>query len=236
MLVAPAFLLLIVLTTIILAVAVLSIIAKYERSIHQLREILKENMSLKTTTQTKTRKALEKVHKQTEEIIQQANKKAEEIIEDAGQFQNNEREIFLNKLKELTQMHSKALDDINENLHSEYKDSLTGEEAKAEKVFQSATKDIEDLADQELSQLKSLLEKETMERQKDLDEKIAKEYQALEKELSAYRQQKQQEIDQQLQSKLKEIIYATLGESLSPDQQEQLLVNSVKQAAKRISL
>ncbi len=236
MFVAPAFLLLIVLTTIILAVTVLSVIAKYEKSIHQLREILKENMSLKNTTQTKTRKALEKVHKLTEEIIQQANKKAETIIEDANQFQNNERETFLNKLKELTDMHSKALSEINENLHNEYKSSLSGEESKAEKIFQTATKDIEDLADQELSQLKNLLEKETLERQKEVDQKITKEYETLNGELAAYRQQKQQEIDHQMQVKLKEIIYATLGESLSPDQQEQLLINAVKQIAKRQSL
>ncbi len=203
----------------ILSLSLGAIVIYYTNTLRKLQALNKE----KITTQ-------KDLLKKSDLILEEAREKALKIISDANLFDDSTRKLFDQELKRIGEGQVKTLEKLSYDLLNIYQKELGELKDNNIKMVNIISKDIENSTVAELKDFKEILKKETFESQKIVEDKIEDAYKIAQKEIEDYKLERIKKVESQIYEIIQNVSKIVLGKTLSLQEHEQLVIDSLEKA------
>lgn len=181
------------------------------------------------TTFDEALRIIDDARQQSMRMLEQGNIKAQEIISQAANFSDDIKQDFSNKLHHISKYQLKALQKINVELLSEYKDVAGNEHIVAEKAIEKLTSDLRNELSADIGAYADFLRKQITQTKEFLEDKTGAEYQKMYNEIKEYREQKFKEIDDKAFELIKILAKELLGKTMSNDEHRTYIMQLVSE-------
>lgn len=186
-------------------------------------------------------KIKQQAYEESTKIVDDARRKAMQIVADSTtraqtslaaieKISVESKGMLSSELDRLVKDQAVALNSASAELAQFYKDILTKQKAESVHVLEETSHGIEEELKHEVEDFKELLHEETVGAQKEVEAKIQAEYEKIEKELIAYRARKLKVVDETIYDILHDVSKRVLGEALSMDDHQELVIRALVEA------
>lgn len=214
-----------VISILILSLALIALVFYYGKTIHKIHSYRREEEHLKL-----------QMHKKADELLEEARQKANNIIREAEFVKDKEKLAFNESLNASSINQIKDFEKVSQDFLKTYRNELDLIKSQTIQVIKNISKDIEKHTLFEIKDFKEILKKETFASQKIVEQKIEKDYNEAKGAIEAYRAEKLKIIDNDIYKILQKVSMLVLGKTLSPQDHENLIIESLNQAKKEKAL
>ncbi|HSX40302.1 MAG TPA: hypothetical protein VLF68_01680 [Candidatus Saccharimonadales bacterium] len=169
------------------------------------------------------------------QIVETANHHAQEILENARVLSQESKKLLDEQLQTVLATQTTDLQKTAKELTQAYQEKLSVLEKENIQMARTVSKDIEDHTMSELRAFEESLKKETIVSQKSVDSQVQKLFESAKSEIEEYKKEQIEKIDTQVISVLQFVTKQILGQSLSFDQHNELLLKALEQAKKQLA-
>ena len=216
---------------ILLCVILLAITLSYFRNSARLKRLEEEKDQLYKETREEEDKILQKTQSDYQEIVSSAQSKAKSIIDEAARINSDVSASMNQAVQGLFRNENELIAKKSQDFVAEYEKQLLQLNTDSINMFKSVSKDVLDSISNHFSELKKIMEEQTINSKKIADEKIKTEYEALEKELVEYKKKGLEKIDHNIYQILLNISKIAFGRGLSIEEHEKLIAEALEEAA-----
>lgn len=218
---------------VVIAILAISLIAVLIAFFQQNKKLLasdREKLAIQNTMQQKSLQLLDEARDKAIRIILQAQDKAQEILKQAITVQNQTNLTFQSSASSLSQNQISELKKVSGDLVKAYQESLQKLKDDDINLFKNISKYIESDITTGMQGFKKVLEEETTASQKIVQEKIQEQYENTQREIEVYKQEQMKKIQESIYPLLKHVTERVLGDSLTFDQQQNLVIKALEEA------
>lgn len=192
--------------------------------------IYRRRIKSESATQEQAVELLEEARKQAFSIISDANMKAQDILNRTGSVNSEANAALRREIDALHGKHVEFLESLSNSTISAFEKVTEEEKNKGIAAIEETVSGVENITSDAITALKTEIDTQRKSYEEFFGENMKREIENVRKELDEYREKKIRDIDQEARSVLKDVSKEVLGKSLSYEDQESLIMDSLERA------
>jgi hypothetical protein len=218
------------LIVVFLCISIIALSFYYSNLVTKLVHAQKENLYLRFHIQEKGLAKINDAKDRSMKIIADASLQAQDLIKHAEVLKNDSNENTKQELQSLTGQQKDLLLKASNDLRAEFEEVLKHLQVDDIDILKSITKDIENIALEEVKTFEGQLKQQTIGQQEIVDQKIEEALDNSKNEIETYKKKKMAEIDQQIYTVLQNVTKDIIGKRLTFEDHKELIMQAIVKA------
>lgn len=232
MIINPATYIILVAALIFLSVIVLALILSYITAGRRLKALEDERDILYKKAKEKEDELINQAQSDYHKIVTSAQSKASELISDAGQVNMDTQKVINEAVSALEIREKESLEKKAEEFLKLYEEKIAEVNNNSINSIKNESDELVKYIDGHFTEIKKLLEAQTVESKNTAEARIKEEYGKMEKELSDYKESQLKKIDNNIYEILLNVSKIAFGRGLPLENHEELVEEAIEQAKK----